>query len=161
VSIGDHVDAVVYRTESSNAISDPPLETARSIKPALASIKASCEYMGGISRSKFYGDITAELEIVKLGARTFVVVASMDRFIDAQPQAARDNRRALETPDTNVPALPEHHTAKVARTTPVATDCTDSGLASRTPPLGRRLRGSRSAPVMERYSDNIIGAGAQ
>jgi len=54
-----------------------------SLKPALASIKAACEYMGGISRAKFYADILPLLETVKLGTRNFVVVSSMDRLIEA------------------------------------------------------------------------------
>ena len=65
-----------------------PQESAPSLKPALASIKASCEYMGGVSRAKFYADILPKLETVKLGSRNFVVVSSMDRLIRAiqQPQ---------------------------------------------------------------------------
>ena len=60
-----------------------------SMKPALASIKDSCDYMGGVSRSKFYADILPELETIKLGNRHFVVVASMDRLI-----AGRSTRTA-------------------------------------------------------------------
>ncbi len=56
------------------------------LKPALASIKASCDYMGGVSRAKFYADILPLLETVKLGNRNFVVVASMDRLIDTSRQ---------------------------------------------------------------------------
>lgn len=59
-------------------------ETVGSLKPALASIKASCEYMGGVSRAKFYADILPLLETVNLGSRKFVVVASMDRLIEAK-----------------------------------------------------------------------------
>jgi hypothetical protein len=39
--------------------------------------------MGGVSRAKFYADILPLLETVKLGSRNFVVVASMDRLIEA------------------------------------------------------------------------------
>ena len=56
------------------------------LKPALASIKTSCAYMGGVSRSKFYADLLPQLETVKLGGRNFVVVASMDRLIEASRQ---------------------------------------------------------------------------
>lgn len=59
-------------------------ETFGQLKPALASIRASCEYMGGVSRAKFYADILPLLETVKLGSRNFVVVASMDRLIEAR-----------------------------------------------------------------------------
>jgi hypothetical protein len=56
------------------------------LKPALASIRGACEYMGGISRAKFYADILPLLETVKLGSRNFVVVSSMDRLIEANRQ---------------------------------------------------------------------------
>ena len=58
------------------------------LKPALASIGDSCLYMGGISRAKFYADILPQLETVKLGRRNLVVVASMDRFIEASRRRA-------------------------------------------------------------------------
>jgi hypothetical protein len=60
-----------------------------SLKPTLASIKNACEYMGGISRAKFYADILPLLETVKLGSRNFVVVSSMDRFLEANRKRAR------------------------------------------------------------------------
>jgi hypothetical protein len=58
------------------------------LKPALASIKASCEYMGGVSRSKFYADLLPRLETVKLGSRTFITIASLDRLIETSRQRA-------------------------------------------------------------------------
>ena len=58
------------------------------LKPALASILDACAYMGGISRAKFYADILPELETVKLGRRNFIVVASMDRLIEANRRPA-------------------------------------------------------------------------
>jgi hypothetical protein len=58
-------------------------ETITPMRPALASIKASCEYLGNISRAKFYADVLPLLETVKLGSRNFVVVASLDRLIAA------------------------------------------------------------------------------
>jgi len=58
------------------------------LKPALASIAGSCVYMGGVSRAKFYADILPLLETVKLGRRNFVVVASMDRLIEASRRPA-------------------------------------------------------------------------
>jgi hypothetical protein len=57
-----------------------PLTTAP-LKPALASIRDACRYLGGISRAKFYSDILPELDTIHLGARHFVVVASMDELI--------------------------------------------------------------------------------
>jgi hypothetical protein len=58
-------------------------ESPEPLKPALASIQDSCAYMGGVGRAKFYADILPKLETVKLGRRNFVVVASMDRLIEA------------------------------------------------------------------------------
>jgi hypothetical protein len=61
---------------------ETPNETFGSLKPALASIRASCKYLGGVGRAKFYADILPLLETVKIGRRNFVVVASMDRLIE-------------------------------------------------------------------------------
>jgi hypothetical protein len=78
------MDAVAMAQKFAAPVADEtPLETFGSLKPALASIRASCEYMGGVSRAKFYADILPLLETVKLGSRNFVVVASMDRLIEA------------------------------------------------------------------------------
>ena len=64
---------------------EPPptaaVANAIELKPALASIERACEYMGGISRSKFYADILPLLETIKFGNRNMIVVASMDRLI--------------------------------------------------------------------------------
>ena len=64
-------------------ISGPRGSPPEALKPALASIQDSCVYMGGISRAKFYSNILPQLLTVKLGRRNFVVVASMDRLIEA------------------------------------------------------------------------------
>jgi hypothetical protein len=45
--------------------------------------------MGGVGRAKFYADILPKLETVKLGRRNFVVVASMDRLIEASRRPAQ------------------------------------------------------------------------
>jgi hypothetical protein len=63
------------------APADTSQERVGSLTPALASIEASCDYLGGISRAKFYADILPLLETVRLGSRNLVVVASMDRLI--------------------------------------------------------------------------------
>ena len=67
---------------------EAPAALVGPLKPALASIKASCDYMGGVSRAKFYADVLPLLETLKLGSRNFVVVASMDRLIEARRQRA-------------------------------------------------------------------------
>jgi hypothetical protein len=69
-------------------ISGPRGPPPGALKPALASIGDSCVYMGGISRAKFYSDILPLLQTVKLGRRHFVVVASMDRLIEASIRPA-------------------------------------------------------------------------
>jgi hypothetical protein len=57
------------------------VEQVAPLKPALVSIPVACEYLGGISRAKFYADILPFLETVKFGNRNLVVLASLDRLI--------------------------------------------------------------------------------
>lgn len=57
------------------------------LRPALASINAARQYMGNPSRAKFYADLLPLLETVKFrdtDKRRWVVVASMDRLIEAR-----------------------------------------------------------------------------
>ena len=72
------------RTEGAAGARELPYEPVALLKPALASIKAACDYMGGVSRAKFYADLLPLLETVKFGTRNLVVVASMDRLIAAK-----------------------------------------------------------------------------
>ncbi len=66
------------------------------LAPALVSIAVACEYLGDISRAKFYADVLPSLEVVKLGNRTLILVASLDRFIAAmQKQDASERRRRI------------------------------------------------------------------
>ena len=60
------------------------------LRPALASIPEACRYLGDPSRAKFYADILPSLDVVKLGARTMVTVASLDRLIAANLRAAAE-----------------------------------------------------------------------
>jgi hypothetical protein len=53
------------------------------LRPALASVSGACAYLGNPSRAKFYADLLPELDVVKLGSRTFVTIASLDRLIEA------------------------------------------------------------------------------
>ena len=76
------MDAVMRQTEGTPVARGMPLETIEALKPAFAAIKASCEYMGGVSRAKFYADLLPLLETVRLGSHNFVVVASMDLLIE-------------------------------------------------------------------------------
>ena len=57
------------------------IDSVAPLKPALLSILKACEYLGGISRAKFYADILPSLETVKFGNRNLVVLASLDRLI--------------------------------------------------------------------------------
>ena len=72
----------------SGQIQGPARGPPGSLKPALVSILDACAYLGGVSRAKFYADILPKLETVKLGRRNFVVVASMDRLIEANRRPA-------------------------------------------------------------------------
>ncbi len=68
------------------------VKTTERLKPPLASIPEACKYLGGVSRAKFYADILPKLDTIHLGARHFVVVASMDVFI-ANCANEREHRR--------------------------------------------------------------------
>jgi hypothetical protein len=63
------------------------VEQVAALKPALVSIPVACEYLGGISRAKFYADILPFLETVKFGNRNLVVLASLDRLIASRSSA--------------------------------------------------------------------------
>jgi len=76
------------RRATAGLIQGPARAPPEPLKPALASIMDACAYMGGVSRAKFYADILPKLETVKLGRRNFVVVASMDRLIEANRRCA-------------------------------------------------------------------------
>jgi hypothetical protein len=58
------------------------------MRPALTDIPGACAYLGNVGRSKFYSDILPQLDIVRLGARTFVTFESLDKLIDANRQQA-------------------------------------------------------------------------
>jgi hypothetical protein len=76
----------------------PGIVVVAPVRPALLSIPTACEYLGGLSRAKFYADILPFLETVKFGNRNLVVLASLDRLIASRslpcaPQEARDVAR--------------------------------------------------------------------
>jgi hypothetical protein len=73
-----------------------PIADNRGLKPALASIKESCRYMGNVSRAKFYADILPLLESIYFGKRHLVVVASMDKFIAANFGKAPGDGQAVQ-----------------------------------------------------------------
>lgn len=71
-----------------------PSIAVASLRPALASIPGACRYLGDPSRAKFYADLLPELDVVKLGARTFVTIESLDRLValNTQPAGQRSDR---------------------------------------------------------------------
>ena len=79
-----------------------PPKAATPLKPALASIKASCEYLGDVSRAKLYADVLPELDTILIGSRRFILVESMDRYIQ-QRRAAAPSAGQAGTPATVVP----------------------------------------------------------
>jgi hypothetical protein len=61
------------------------------LKPALASLVNGRKYLGDPSNSKFNADILPELETIKFkdtDKRRYIVVASMDRLIEARRTVA-------------------------------------------------------------------------
>jgi hypothetical protein len=89
VSTDERVDTAMPKSEP--APTDAVVANALELKPALASIKSACEYLGGISRSKFYSDVLPLLETIKFGARNLVIVASMDRLIASRSKSSLEN----------------------------------------------------------------------
>ena len=57
------------------------------LRPALADVPNACRYLGDLSRSRLY-ELLPQLDVVKIGARTFVTVASLDRLIAANQRSA-------------------------------------------------------------------------
>jgi len=55
------------------------------LRPALASIPDACRYLGGLSRARLY-ELMPQLDVIKIGSRTFITVASLDRLISASTQ---------------------------------------------------------------------------
>jgi hypothetical protein len=91
-------------THKSSSIASSEIITT--LKPALASINTARGYMGNPSRSKFYADVLPHLETIKFGdtdKRRWVIVASMDRLIDARRTTSGSDEQiqsALD-PDTS------------------------------------------------------------
>jgi hypothetical protein len=88
--------------DAADSKSVPPecCEQTQRLKPKLASILASCDYLGGISRSEFYADILPLLDSVYLGARHFIVVESLDRLIAAKTEPATIGLPSVAAPST-------------------------------------------------------------
>jgi hypothetical protein len=57
------------------------------LRPALADIPTACRYLGDLSRSRLY-ELLPGLDVIKIGARTFVTVESLDRLIAAHQQTS-------------------------------------------------------------------------
>jgi hypothetical protein len=66
-----------------------PVAAVADLRPALADISGACRYLGGIGRSKFYSNVMPDLDVVHIGARTFVTVDSLDRLISERRSLGR------------------------------------------------------------------------
>ncbi len=57
--------------------------------PRLLSLPDAQRYLGGLGRESLYRLIrSGDLTVTKIGARTFVDVAELDRFVDERQSAA-------------------------------------------------------------------------
>ena len=65
-----------------------PFVAVATLQPALTDIPSAIDYLGGLSRSKFYADLLPHLDVVRFGARTFVTIESLDRLIAANRRSA-------------------------------------------------------------------------
>lgn len=66
----------------------PPAQESPEQKAALRSIKDAGRYLGGVSRNTILRAVLAkDLEAIKLGRRTMITVASLDRFVANLPRA--------------------------------------------------------------------------
>ena len=74
------------RTEAASVVA------VNSLRPALASIPDACRYLGDLSRSRIY-ELMPRLDVVHIGARTFITLQSLDRLIAANMQPAADATR--------------------------------------------------------------------
>jgi hypothetical protein len=91
--IHQHWRKVMSTSKISSIWSQWSGEIVTTLKPALASINTAREYLGGGSRAKFYADVLPNLETIKLAdsdKRRWVIVASMDRLIEARRPAVAD-----------------------------------------------------------------------
>jgi len=65
----------------------PPIPPVAELRPALTDVEGARRYLGGISRALLYADLLRELEVVHLGARTLITIASLDRLIERRRTA--------------------------------------------------------------------------
>jgi hypothetical protein len=65
----------------------PPIAAVTELRPALTDVEGARRYLGGISRALLYADLLRELEVVHLGARTLITIASLDRLIERRRSA--------------------------------------------------------------------------
>jgi hypothetical protein len=63
-----------------------------SLRPALASVPNACRYLGELSRSRLY-ELMPRLDVVHIGARTFITLESLDRLIAANVRPAAEDAR--------------------------------------------------------------------
>jgi hypothetical protein len=68
-------------------MTDENLARVAALRPALANIPDACRYLGDLSRSRLY-ELMPQLDVVRIGSRTFITVTSLDRLIAAHRQSA-------------------------------------------------------------------------
>ncbi|HJU20607.1 MAG TPA: hypothetical protein VJ770_29510 [Stellaceae bacterium] len=84
------------------------------MRPALVSIPDACRYLGDLSRSRLY-ELLPDLDKVKIGARNFVTIESLDRLITANRQPAKGS-----VPRTASPTMPDEECRPADHGTPQA-----------------------------------------
>ena len=72
--------------------------TVSTLQPALTSVANACKYLGNISKAGFY-QIIDEFETVRIGSRRLVVVASLDRYIEAKAAVNTVSRPGTGKPE--------------------------------------------------------------
>jgi hypothetical protein len=90
--VGIDIDADAHMPDiSCPGGATPPISPVADLRPALTNVEGARRYLGGISRALLYAELFRELEVVHLGARTLITVASLDRLI-ARRRAAEAQR---------------------------------------------------------------------
>jgi hypothetical protein len=59
-----------------------PIAAVAELRPALTDVPGACRYLGDIGRSTFYADLMPRLDVVHIGTRTLIIVASLDRLVE-------------------------------------------------------------------------------
>ena len=85
--VGIDTDADGHMPDRTHPGSATPIVPVAELRPALTDVEGARRYLGGISRALLYADLLRELEVVHLGARTLITIASLDRLIERRRTA--------------------------------------------------------------------------